>query len=220
MPGLLELYPHLQDSVYKNDPDFDQQDIVDGQIFRVEGATIRAIHVPGHSDDHVCFVLEEERAMFTGDNILGHGTSVVEDLGTFMTSLQRMHAENCIIGYSAHGETIADLPAKIKRDLDSRIRREKQVVMALSRIHGRGEKSVPVSEVVTQIYGTAVDEMTRSMALEPFLDEVLRKLAGDFKVAFKIRAGKKQWYLIEQQSTEHQRDVLAPAFVDSQVRVR
>ena len=49
------------------------------------------------------FVLEEEHSMFTGDNVLGTGTSAVEDLGLFMTSLQKMARQNCVMGHPAHG---------------------------------------------------------------------------------------------------------------------
>ncbi|OAQ60745.1 beta-lactamase-like protein [Pochonia chlamydosporia 170] len=197
VPDLLRLYPYLKDEIYKNDPNGTQQDITDNQIFAVEGATVRAIHVPGHSEDHMCFILEEEMAMFTGDNILGHGTSVVEDLGTFMASMHRMAGEACNIGYSAHGVTITDLPAKISTELDSRYRRERQVLNALKRLHSHGQKSASVGDVVMQIYGTAVTKETRELALEPFINEVLCKLAGDLKIAFQIRGGTKKWYSIE-----------------------
>ncbi|SLM39056.1 beta lactamase [Lasallia pustulata] len=197
VPDLLRLYPHLKDSIYKNEPDKGQQNITDGQIFRVEGATVRALHVPGHSEDHMCFILEEKQAMFTGDNILGHGTSAVEDLGTFMTSLQKMQAQNCAIGYSAHGVTITNLPAKIAGELGQKWRRERQVMQALGRVRSRGEKSVTVKDLVTEIYGESLDEGTRTLALEPFINEVLRKLAGDSKVAFEMRGGKKKWYSVE-----------------------
>jgi glyoxylase-like metal-dependent hydrolase (beta-lactamase superfamily II) len=197
VPDLLRLFPNLEDSIYKNEPETGQQNITDGQIFQVEGATVRAVHVPGHSEDHMCFVLEEENAMFTGDNILGHGTSAVEDLPTFMKSLQKMHDQGCKIGHSAHGATIDDLPSKITKELSQRLRRERQVMQALGKVRSRGEKSVSVSDLVTEIYGKSLDEETRTLALEPFMEEVLRKLADDDKVAFELRGGKKKWYSVE-----------------------
>jgi glyoxylase-like metal-dependent hydrolase (beta-lactamase superfamily II) len=197
-PDLVRMYPHLEKSVYKNDPERNQQNITNGQIFRVEGATVRALHAPGHSTDHMCFVLEEEQAMFTGDNVLGHGTSAFEDLGEFMVSLQKMLDQDCKIGYSAHGTTITDLGSKINGELSQKLRRERQAIQALKRVHSRGEKSVTVQDLVNEIYGTSLDEQTRTLALEPFTDEVLRKLAGDGKVAFENRWGKKRWYAVEQ----------------------
>ncbi|KXT14300.1 hypothetical protein AC579_8413 [Pseudocercospora musae] len=197
VPDLIRLYPHLKDHIYKNEPERDQQEIQDGQIFAVEGATIRALHVPGHSTDHMCFILEEEQAMFTGDNILGHGTSAVEDLGTFMTSLQTMKDQKCKTGYSAHGITIDNLPVKIGGELTKLLRREKQVLSALAQVRKRGERCAVLRDIVTEIYGEALDEETRTLALEPFIDEVLRKLAGDGRVAFQKRGGVKKWYSLE-----------------------
>ena len=197
VPDLLRLYPHLRYTIYKNEPDRGQQNITDGQLFVVEGANVRALHVPGHSEDHMCFILEEEQAMFTGDNILGHGTSAVEDLGTFMASLQKMAVQNCAIGYSAHGATIIDLRAKIAGELAQKYRRERQVMQALGRVRSRGEKSVTEKDLVIEIYGESLDQGTWTLALEPFIGEVLRKLAGDSKVAFEMKGGKKKWYSVE-----------------------
>ncbi|KAJ8102422.1 beta-lactamase-like protein [Lipomyces tetrasporus] len=63
VPDLLRLYPHLNDSIYKHSPSKTQQPIMDGQVFNVEGATVRALHSPGHSHDHMCFVIEEDNAI-------------------------------------------------------------------------------------------------------------------------------------------------------------
>lgn len=55
--------------VYKHDPDDGQLDIKDGQEFSVEGVTLKALYTPGHTMDHMAFVLKEEDAMFTGDSM-------------------------------------------------------------------------------------------------------------------------------------------------------
>ena len=201
VPDLLRLYPDLSDSIYKHSPGKNQQPITDGQIFRVEGATVRAVHAPGHAHDHMCFILEEENAMFTGDNILGHGTAAVEQLSTWMASLKLMQTHTCAIGYPAHGTVVPDLPGKIRSELASKTRREKQVLQALIKLKrdagSRGKGSVTVKSLVTAMHGDRMDSEVREMAIEPFMDEVLRKLAEDRKVAFEIRGREKKWYIIQ-----------------------
>ena len=199
VPDLLRLYPNLSNSIYKHSPGKAQQPIIDGQIFKVEGATVRAIHAPGHAHDHMCFILEEENAMFTGDNILGHGTAAVEQLSTWMASLKVMQIHDCQIGYPAHGKVVPDLAGKIKSELASKHRRERQVLQALSKVKkdaGRGKGSVTVKGLVTEMHGDRMDKEVREMAIEPFMDEVLRKLAEDRKVAFEIKGREKKWYVI------------------------
>lgn len=54
--------------VHKHDPEDGQEDIYDGQVFCVEGATLKACHTPGHTYDHMAFIIEEEDALITGDS--------------------------------------------------------------------------------------------------------------------------------------------------------
>ncbi|QIW99254.1 hypothetical protein AMS68_004772 [Peltaster fructicola] len=199
VPDLLRLYPELSDSIYKHTPEHGQQPIEDGQVFKVEGATIRAVHSPGHSHDHMSFILEEENAMFTGDNVLGHGSSAVEELSIYMNTLRTMKSHGCTTGYPAHGAVIPNLQAKIAGELASKERREKQTLASLNKLKPQPDRKpgkATVQELVVAMYGIGLDDGVRQAALEPFTDEVLRKLAEDEKVAFEIRNGVRRWFAI------------------------
>jgi endoribonuclease LACTB2 len=124
--------------------------IDDGDVMRAEGATLRAIHTPGHAEDHLCFMLEEERAIFSGDNVLGVGTTVIPaeggDLLDYMHSLERLLGEAPTAIYPAHGPVIRDGRAKLREYIDHRNQREQEIVAALR----AGLTAIP--EIVARVY--------------------------------------------------------------------
>jgi glyoxylase-like metal-dependent hydrolase (beta-lactamase superfamily II) len=125
--------------------------IDDGSVVRTEGATLRAVHTPGHAPDHLCFMLEEESALFSGDNVLGVGTTVIPldtgDLGEYLRSLERLLEEAPERIYPAHGPVIPDGCAKLREYLAHRQERERQIVSALQ---SDGVESIPA--VVAIVY--------------------------------------------------------------------
>lgn len=125
--------------------------IDDGAVIRTEGATLRAVHTPGHAPDHLCYYLEEEKALFTGDVVLGAGTTVIPDdtgdLGEYMNSLHRLLELDVETIYPAHGPVIRNPDAKIREYIAHRELRERQVLDALA--HNRG---LEVMTIVKQIY--------------------------------------------------------------------
>jgi glyoxylase-like metal-dependent hydrolase (beta-lactamase superfamily II) len=124
--------------------------IDDGAVIQTENATLRAIHTPGHSPDHLSFLIEEERALVSGDNILGVGTAVIPldtgDLHDYMRSLERVLAEEPRRIYPAHGPLIEDGPGKIHEYISHRNDREREILAALQR------GPMAVTEIVRIVY--------------------------------------------------------------------
>jgi len=203
VPDLIAYNPDFASRIYKNQPDRGQHPIEDGQIFQTESATVRAVFTPGYAVDHMCFVLEEESALFTGDNVLDHGYSVTEDLGTNMRSLGYIEDQHCAVGYPAHGVKIENLPLKIKQYIWHKKTRERLIYTALVRHKVKavkagqnGKGSLTTRELVVSLHGDVPDSIFKT-ALEPSTTEVLWKLAEDRKVGFEMDRGNKRWFLNE-----------------------
>jgi endoribonuclease LACTB2 len=205
----LELCPDAK--VYKNKPSLNPDGILqgenvlnieDGQTFSIgEGSdrfAIKALHCPGHTQDHMAFIVTEcsggeEGAMFTGDNVLGHGTAVFEDLAAYLSSLQLMSDR---IGkgaraYPAHGAVLENGKATIEMYIKHRQQREQEAMRLLRT--GRAEevsKEQPGVETVAREWGSMemvkviykdVPENLHGPA-EGGLLQVLRKLEAEDKV--------------------------------------
>jgi glyoxylase-like metal-dependent hydrolase (beta-lactamase superfamily II) len=148
--------------------------LADGSEITTPGATLRALWTPGHARDHLCFHLLEENALFTGDNVLGAGTTVIPpdgDLGDYIDSLRRILALEPAVIYPAHGPVIRNPRAKVESYLAHRQLREQQILAGLR----AGVRQV--RELVKRIY-TDVPEFLHAAAAVS-VDAHLRKLERD-----------------------------------------
>jgi len=176
--------------IHKNEPREGDVDIADGQKFEVEGATLRAFHCPGHTTDHMALILEEEDAMFTGDNVLGHGTAVFEDLGTYMNSLSRMSTQVSGRAYPAHGAVIDNARSKISEYIAHRKQREEQVLEVLG---SKKESDWESLNIVKVIYPELGEDMHG--AADRGVRLILEKLSGEGRVKYKEE--KDVWVLVD-----------------------
>jgi glyoxylase-like metal-dependent hydrolase (beta-lactamase superfamily II) len=100
-------------------------------------AGLTTIATPGHSADHLCFVIED--ACFTGDLILGEGSTIVGpremggSLADYMRSLERLRGLDLRVLYPGHGPEVRDPRAKIDEYMEHRMMRERRLAAALDR---------------------------------------------------------------------------------------
>src|SRR6478752_7384234 len=112
-----------------------------------EHAGLRAIATPGHAADHVC-LMTADRVCFSGDLVLGHGSTFVPPDGgsliAYMDSLARLQAETIELIGPGHGPWIEDPEAKLAEYVEHREMRERKLLAALAR--GERSKSVLLAE--------------------------------------------------------------------------
>ena len=117
-----------------------------GDVVEVDGLEIRVVSTPGHTADSLSFVLPAERAVLTGDTVLGRGTTVVAhpdgQLGAYLDSLDRLHglAEAHEIGtiWPGHGPVIDDALGALDYYIAHRGERLQQVDVGAGRARSRG----------------------------------------------------------------------------------
>lgn len=123
----------------------------DGEVLLGPDATLEVIHTPGHASDHLCFRLAEERALLSGDIVMGWSTTVISppdgNLQQYMASLERLSHVDMERMYPAHGDPVAEPHARVDELARHRRERTAQILEAL----GRGP--APLAELVEQVYG-------------------------------------------------------------------
>ena len=101
------------------------------------GWTLEAIPTPGHTSNHLCYALRQEKACFTGDHIMGWSTTVITppdgDMTDYLESLERIRARNFDVLWPTHGPPIREVAPFIDAYLAHRQERMDQILLALSR---------------------------------------------------------------------------------------
>ena len=140
--------------------------------------TFEAIHTPGHTSNHMCFYLEEEETLFTGDHIMGWSTTIVSppdgDMALYMDSLQALLMRGDKILRPTHGPAIIEPQLFIESLIAHRIDREDMVIAAV-----KGGKN-NVQDIVSHIYSDVPKEMHPAAARSCLSHLIV--LAGDGRI--------------------------------------
>ena len=192
-PGAVALAAATGAPVYAARPPEGGNHVADGQRIRARDLVLTAIATPGHSPDHVAYFEERHCSLFTGDAVLGRGTSVIDppegDLTAYLRSLRRMQQLSPRVIYPGHGPVVLDGRGKLEEYLEHRSAREEQVLAAL----GAGQRTP--EEIVPAIYGEHPVDLHR-LAARSVLAHLL-KLENEGRAERRTAKGVVRWTLLE-----------------------
>jgi glyoxylase-like metal-dependent hydrolase (beta-lactamase superfamily II) len=137
--------------------------VVDGELAAAgPGWTLRAVHTPGHTSNHLCVALDEERALFTGDHVMGWSTTVVSppdgDMRAYLDSLRKVQGRGDAVLWPTHGGPVTEPGPFLDAYLAHRLAREAQVLDAVRRGHRR------IRPMVAELYADVRPELHKPAA--------------------------------------------------------
>jgi glyoxylase-like metal-dependent hydrolase (beta-lactamase superfamily II) len=137
--------------------------LADGERLRARGFAIEAIATPGHCANHLCFALQEENALFSGDHVMAWSTSVVAppdgSMGAYLASLDKLRHRDETIYWPGHGGPVAEPQRYVRALIDHRRQREASILAALR----EGAKTIPA--LVARVYVGLSPALTRAAGL-------------------------------------------------------
>lgn len=146
----------------------------DGSEVKTEGATIKLLHSPGHTDDHMAVYLHEENALFSGDCVLGEGTAVFENLKQLLDSLKLFIGLKPDIIYPGHGPVVEKPIDKLQQYINHRLEREGQIVAVLREV---GSNGATIEQIVKKMYTETPERLLRAAGANVFhhLDKLIQE---------------------------------------------
>lgn len=129
--------------------------LLDGARFEFGVKELRVIHTPGHADDHLCFRVEN--VLFTGDHIMGGSSVMVDDMGPYLRSLEKLRGTGLERLHPGHGDDMDNPDEVIDWYIAHRMQRHEQIFAAIT--SGAGS----IDEVVAVVYAD-VDESLHPLA--------------------------------------------------------
>jgi glyoxylase-like metal-dependent hydrolase (beta-lactamase superfamily II) len=132
---------------------------------RGDGWALRAVHTPGHTSNHLCFALEEQRTLFTGDHVMGWSTTVVAppdgDMRAYIESLRLVAARDDALLLPTHGAPVTSPRPFVEALVDHRLHRERQIVDCVRR--GTGDIDAIVAELYADVRAELHQPAARSV---------------------------------------------------------
>jgi glyoxylase-like metal-dependent hydrolase (beta-lactamase superfamily II) len=123
----------------------------DGDALDCDGFRLRAVHTPGHASNHLCYLLERERWLFTGDHVMQGSTVVISppdgDMIAYLGSLERLLALDLAALAPGHGHLIEKPHEEVRKLIAHRMKRERKVIDAFA-----GRNPATIDDLLPLVY--------------------------------------------------------------------
>ncbi|HEX3430315.1 MAG TPA: MBL fold metallo-hydrolase [Rhizomicrobium sp.] len=143
----------------------------DGDVLSCDGFNIECVFTPGHTSNHMCYALIEEKTLFSGDHVMGWSTTVVAppdgDMAAYRSSLEKLLARDDRVLWPTHGGPVRDPKLLLRAYRDHRAEREEQI---LSCLHD-GLTTIP--QIVARLYAD-VDRRLHPAAARTILAHLIQ----------------------------------------------
>jgi len=141
-----------------------------------KASQLRAIHTPGHASNHVCYLLEDSRLLFSGDHVLDGVTPVIlppdGDMAAYIDSLERLKTYRPEAIAPGHGDVLTDAIGNIDYVIAHRAKREAKVLAVLNELGGG-----TLDELLPRVYSDVKPQLLRiaRLSLEAHLIKLVRE---------------------------------------------
>ena len=182
--GRVAAFPEWQDTAF-----LPQHVPVHGERFTLgPSTTLRVLHTPGHASNHLCYLLEEEHLLFTGDHLMQGSTVVINppdgDMAVYLQSLELLLGEADLHWLAPGHEFLIDQPhAVVKKTMAHRLQREAKVLQALRDLGGEAGLEALLATVYADVPEKLHAVAARSLRAH------LGKLVGEGRVVEQVGAG-------------------------------
>ena len=134
----------------------------DGETLDLGGATLEFIHTPGHTTGSLCVLYREQSVLFTGDTVLGSGSTTIRpgqgDMALYLDSLDKLLGYGSRLIAPGHGPVIQEARAGIQRVIDRRLERERYIVDLV----GEGKNTIELMfQAIYAGLDASLDELAR-----------------------------------------------------------
>jgi len=148
-------YGMLTNTSKNQDTSFNPERILeDEELFEEEEYTLEVVHTPGHASNHLCFILREEKFIFTGDHIMNGSTVVIGppdgNMKQYIESLNKLKNYEIEKIAPGHGEVLESPHQVADWIINHRLEREKKVFEALKKVT-RGTPDTLVEKVYDDV---------------------------------------------------------------------